>query len=59
MKSIKTKIGAITPIHTTVLWSIYQQLCKRDVLIINHKANGTSMKIMYEDGTTAVLVRPN
>ena len=48
-----------SPIDRDVLWSIYQQLCKRDVLIINHKANGTSMKIMYEDGTTTQLIHPN
>ena len=43
------------PIGRDELYSLYSQLSKRDVIIINHKTSGDEVKVLYEDGNSSVL----
>ena len=43
------------PIERDELYSLYSQLGKRDVIIINHKSDGDEVKVMYEDGHVLTL----
>lgn len=44
-----------SPIDRDVLYNIYKQLSKRDVLIFDYKADGVVIKIIYEDGVIKIL----
>ena len=43
------------PIGRDELYSLYSQLNKRDVVIINHKSDGDEVKVLYEDGDFSIL----
>lgn len=38
------------PMDRDVLYDIYRALCKRDVVVFNHKSTGDEIKLIYENG---------